>query len=1135
MGGSAIAEHKAGSGPGVHLARFAGGHPGLSPFFAYRIAHFRRPNLAAGVRYSTPIILHHLLLLAFFLTVPLHASPALDGDTSVRAYACRMTLSAAAGIADTAAVRLALEQGGKGGKGGKGGSLLVSVTRAKITAVSVMPGGRENRIGEVAADILPGAAAEITVLREGDWLGILHDAALLACWPAPRGSGGTARITPEPGWKIAEAHIERREPVAFADDFMRTAENERGQWTPRGGTWRLQSAWDDDPHGNEHRFDNAAFAQRAFSWAGSATPGPAYCTTGLPTWDDYTLTLAVQPAARGAVGALVNLADDAGGLLVRWTPGNDPAPTGNRLALYQRAGAKLTLLADSPGGYIPGQWYALAISTGLDGVRVSIDGRERLALATPPCWHGGVGLWAEGAQPAVFADVTVYGHGLNTDLLRETRQAHVTERFQSDPEMTEWAAADTEWQPCYAGIAGYRYRDELYGDYWLTCAATIFHGAAGELRLLLHTDGDNPASGYRFVLRHDAKTGEYTGTLYRNDKELARKRRLPLKPDEEYTFRLRRQEGRVWLECDGARWLEARDTAPLPGGYPAYGASGCFAIGGVHVTGTHWLDYSFATAPTDWIGVGTWMPTVRWSCQPKWSFLGGWSRGDAILWHKACFTGDQALQAYVGPKMEYPREREPYDRRFRDYGLTLCGDGHDPRSGYAAIYGAASPDGIENSRTVLLRNGVEVASAPLHAVTFQEGGHHVWHALMLRKHGDLVEFRVGGEVVCRYRDPHPLAGGVPAIWTHDNGIMVARARLDFAEAPQPRTDPTVVLDTPWYPEWANVGRPLTLDFGAPWSTTGNPVSLTAVPCRQPAAGAEVVIDHARLTLTPRAPGAHWYTVAGDDGAQRSPDFHLALPAFTPALGRDDSHALLLYRFDEGQGTVVHDRATTTPPLDLTIPANARTQWLPGRGLALRGPATIASAAPAGKLMALAARKAGTVEAWVSSDTLCPPSLTSGCLLSWETGPDGQNLAILHQFFSGSAYMTAVVVAPRRAGPWRTWDPQPLRVDGFHIGLCHLVVTWDGTNTTVYLDGARATTAITCKWGRAMFDGFRHPATRPFDLPWHPEEWDPTARLFLGSLGNGQRYFLGAYYLLAIHDTCLTPEQVMRHYQAGPDG
>ncbi len=109
----------------------------------------------------------------------------------------------------------------------------------------------------------------------------------------------------------------------------------------------------------------------------------------------------------------------------------------------------------------------------------------------------------------------------------------------------------------------------------------------------------------------------------------------------------------------------------------------------------------------------------------------------------------------------------------------------------------------------------------------------------------------------------------------------------------------------------------------------------------------------QVTFTPQQPEIIGIRFVPAMGENRSAAFNLALPAFDPAVKRDDSHALLLYRFAEGQGKVVHDGSTIAPPLDLTIPAGANVHWLPGRGLAQHGQTIIRSTAPAAKLMALA--------------------------------------------------------------------------------------------------------------------------------------------------------------------------------------
>ncbi len=430
---------------------------------------------------------------------------------------------------------------------------------------------------------------------------------------------------------------------------------------------------------------------------------------------------------------------------------------------------------------------------------------------------------------------------------------------------------------------------------------------------------------------------------------------------------------------------------------------------------------------------------------------------------------------------------------------------------------------------MLLRDGVEVAAVTRPVIT-SSVGHTSWIDLTLHKRGAVVEFWVHGERILTYTDPAPLAGGVPAIWTSDNGLAVARARLAFAAPPVTRTEPQVLLDDPWSPEWMNVGAPLTLDFPRACSTTGAPVILRVTPHTPIASAAgTATVEDSRVIFTPRGAGDFWFQVAATDGTTRSPAFNLALRAFDPARGRDDSHAVALYRFTEGSGQTVRDQSTANPPIDLTFPAQAPARWLPGQGLQLTGPCALTSGRGVSRLApALTKATAGTFEFWVSLETIFPPVDWAGCLLAWQHSNTRRNLAI--------ANMREYLVLTRAA----TFTPRADTVTAFssiRTGLQHLVITWNGTTTSCYVNGQLL--------GQAPY-------------AWTPARWFHDAPLILGNVSaiprcdpdetsrflhnasyilkeqHGKDYsFLGTYYLVAIHDRCLPPAQVQRHYEVGP--
>jgi len=1007
-------------------------------------------------------------------------------------YNCTLTLTPAAGAPAESTVRLTLEWEGWRD------CTQVLISPAWLQVISTVH-GREQRSERVPSGVQPGSEYHLTVMRRGEWLGLLHDGVLIYHGQMPHPPGVKAAIVAEKTWTVEEASIEKLEPVVFADNFMRTAEAQ-GNWTTVSGAWKLQSAWDNDPRGNSDRFTNNMYAQNPFSWVGHATTAPAVCTTGRASWEDYTLSVSVQPRD-GAVGALVNLSDPQNGLLVRWSAANDHTPDGGQVMLYKLVGGKRTVLARSPGGYLPGQWYRLAVVSALQGVRVLIDGQERLAVPNLLPWRGGIGLYAEGKHGAVFDDLTAYGRTLNVDLIDETQQFRLSQRILDDKEMQKWAK---DWEPI---PGGYCHQRSFFGDHRLIVHVTPEKGM-GELTMLLNGDGADFSRGYRAVVARGFD-GKASYTIFRDGKRLATEKGHPMNDDEEYTLRFWHEGDRLWLEQDGVTVASARDSHGLTGTRAAYSVNGSFAKEhSAVVIGRNVLDYQFTDAPVDWVPEGNWAPSVRWACDARWSFLGGWSHGDAVLWHKQRFTGDQSFEVYVAPLMEYPRARVRYGERYCGMGLAICGDGHDPRSGYAAIYGAPDEQGNLNKRTVLLRRGVVVASINLFLPPKDEV-HKQWSHLELKKAGNAVEFWVDGKRELEFTDPQPIDGGVPGIWTTDNGLSVARARLYFANPPQPRTDTQLTLDAPAYPEWCNVGSAVALNFPNACASSGNPVRLQVTPRGVPAGEGAPAVNALRVTLAPRKVGTHWYEVTATDGITRSPGVHFLFPAFNPALRRDDSHAVVLYHFDEGQGRRVHDRGHGGTPADILIPSGAATRWQSGQGLSLLKPIMLKTAGNVRKLNAIAQQHAGSIECWLSYATLYPPTkdpiFWEGNVVSWENLTGQRNFSF--GFHSFNLEIAAIAGADlQKFNPATCWTPYN------HLGLQHQVVAWDGHYTYFYVNGKLVDT--------------RH-------YKWQVELWQPDMPLTFGNEPNGLRPFLGTYYLLAIHDCTLSANQVLRHYQAGP--
>ena len=344
-----------------------------------------------------------------------------------------------------------------------------------------------------------------------------------------------------------------------------------------------------------------------------------------------------------------------------------------------------------------------------------------------------------------------------------------------------------------------------------------------------------------------------------------------------------------------------------------------------------------------------------------------------------------------------------------------------------------------------------------------------------------------------FTDPAPLAGGAPAIWTTNNAISLARVRLNCANSPTPRDLPHVLIDSPWYPEWTDVGKAQTLRFSDCWSTTGKPVTLRVLPqAVPPADAAAATVDGMDVHFTPSTAGDHWYQVVASDGENTSPPFHLDQTVFDPALGRDDSHALVLYRFDEGSGNRVHDQSKIAPALDLALPTGLNdAQWVPGQGITLHGRNPLTAIGAADKLLAIAKTKACTIEFWISTQTI----FTNYALLAREQNANARNIRI-DNYRNNFHVNTHAFTESAEEGPFNR----------LRTSLQHYVFTWNGSMTRCYCNGA--------------FVGEQF-------IAWLPGDWQG---VYPFTLGNN---YLGTFYLFAIHDRCLTPAEIKHNYLAGP--
>ncbi|MCD6360047.1 MAG: hypothetical protein J7M38_04220 [Armatimonadetes bacterium] len=262
-------------------------------------------------------------------------------------------------------------------------------------------------------------------------------------------------------------------------------------------------------------------------------------------------------------------------------------------------------------------------------------------------------------------------------------------------------------------------------------------------------------AGYRLNVRPGAGTAD----LQRNGTVVA----------EVSGLQLRRNADTIELLRDGA-WIVARlgqwqgvaflDPEPLPSGYAEVYVTGKpLNMSRLVLTGDDVLIYPFNRPEPDWLPAsGKWSEHTGMAC----IFWDYWMSGDAreepaLIWNRHRLPEDVTVDVQVSEYTEGYPDGEHKHFPYHDAKIVLCGRPDTAGSGYTFIAGA---DG--GGRTVLLRNGVEVASTDDTRFRIVMGGHcNSPRAIQLRavKRGGHLSLTITGRVALEWDDPDPLPAG----------------------------------------------------------------------------------------------------------------------------------------------------------------------------------------------------------------------------------------------------------------------------------------------------------------------------------------------------------------------------------------
>ncbi len=216
--------------------------------------------------------------------------------------------------------------------------------------------------------------------------------------------------------------------------------------------------------------------------------------------------------------------------------------------------------------------------------------------------------------------------------------------------------------------------------------------------------------------------------------------------------------------------------------------------GSIDIYSANVYDYTFGCAPVDWLVTnGRWESTNRWTCQPQWSWYGGYNRnGPAAIWNKREFAGDLVVELYSAFKMGFDIKGRNY-KNPNDVSITICGDGANLDSGYTFMVGGQhnTTTRIMKGTKILAETNDLAALFPLfensHPIAYDF--HRKWWGIIARKRGAQLQLYVDNKLACEAEDPQPLSRGRVAVWTYDNGIIIPRIKLYYEREIQPRSQP----------------------------------------------------------------------------------------------------------------------------------------------------------------------------------------------------------------------------------------------------------------------------------------------------------------------------------------------------------
>ncbi|MDP6111181.1 MAG: fibronectin type III domain-containing protein [Planctomycetota bacterium] len=598
--------------------------------------------------------------------------------------------------------------------------------------------------------------------------------------PLDLGAKPSFRWEEAPSCKLIKIRVQPLSPIVFGDGFMRAA-GTKPQWRTVEGRWAVQASM------------TPSQAANAFRFLGQGNPR-AFAVSNLSYWfwSDYRFGVSLRSENPRSTAGLVFYRRDAQNYhLLRWREGK-------QLELCRVRDGKERVLAQSPLFRHGGTWYRLAVTVfgesicgWLDGTRVVaatdqslLGGRIGLAAGQGEgCWFDDVKVESLAAQPGQFLPKP-FGPG-ETD-----RPKFVDKKFTSDSMMRSWAHPRGQWEKRRDGL--YWHSLPLFNDATFEYTSSRWPLRGGEIALF--ADRKQPGSGYR--VSWDFKRL----VLRRNGKELAERK---LKNEGIRTVRFSAVDGAIRVDYGAEQAIRFADPSPLIRGEAGAWltpASSWYLRNpdwrdSAILTSSHHTEYLFDGAPAAWEAQrGNWRASNRWSCVPMWSFFGGRSTDNVILWNKRRIRGDWLMELAFAP-MEGTPQRVHFTFPIT-LNVSFCSDGRSLDSGYNLVFGTCDiPSRLYRRDRLVAETSERVIPQFRHEMpAFYRVHSRVWQRVRIHRKGRQITIKaedfdregrsLGMKLLLKFNDPQPLTGERFGVWTWgQNGMAMARASLSFEESP----------------------------------------------------------------------------------------------------------------------------------------------------------------------------------------------------------------------------------------------------------------------------------------------------------------------------------------------------------------